>query len=270
MNLAELARRPLVTLNVDDHCRRAAELMKEFHIRHLPVVDQKAPVGMVSERDLLAAIGWWGNSPKHPDATISGWAQRLEVDQVMSTPLVCLHPDAALVEAARLMLDKKISAVALVAEGQLLGIVTETDLLHCCMGEAPWQRQQVIGHMTTHVFQVPPEELIRSAWHQMREKKIRHLVVMKDDCLQGILSDRDLLAGITWDAGGHDGIQDQVRHIMTTRVATIEPEATLAEAAQCMVGWKIGALPVIDRGHLAGIITETDLLRVSVREIGEE
>jgi CBS domain-containing protein len=270
MNLADITRRPLVTLNVDDHCWRAAELMKEFHIRHLPVVDQELPVGMVSERDLLGAIGWWGHGAKHAEAPITGWAQRLPVREVMSTPLVCLPPDAALHQAARLMLDKKISAVAVVGEGRLRGIVTETDFLHCCAGEAGWQLHKVIQHMTSHVFQVPPEELIRTAWHLMREKHIRHLVVMKNDSLQGILSDRDLLAGITWDAAGPAGIQEHVEHIMTTRVATIEPEATLAEAAQRMLDRKIGALPVTDHGYLAGIITETDLLQVLVRVLGEK
>jgi CBS-domain-containing membrane protein len=64
MNLSIMTRRPVVTLNVTDHCRRAAELMMEHHIRHLPVLDEEVPVGMVSERDLLSAIGWWGNSRK--------------------------------------------------------------------------------------------------------------------------------------------------------------------------------------------------------------
>ena len=268
MHLADMTRRPLLTLNVDDHCRRAAELMTEFHIRHLPVVDQEVPVGMVSERNLLAAIGWWGNRPKHADAPITDWAERLPVNEVMSTPLVCLPPDAALGKAARLMLNKKISAVALVSDGRLRGIVTETDFLHLCTGEEDWQRQKVIEHMTAHVFQVPPEELIRAAWHLMREKQIRHLVVMKGDSLQGILSDRDLLAGITWDAAGPGGIQEHVRHIMTTPVATIAPDATLGESAQRMLDRKIGALPVTDQGYLAGIVTETDLMQVLVREMG--
>jgi CBS domain-containing protein len=188
----------------------------------------------------------------------------------MSTPLVCLPPDVSFDKPARLMLDKKISAVALVAEGKLRGIVTETDYLQCCMSESAWQRQMVSEHMTAHVIQVSPEELIRTAWHLMRDKHIRHLMVMQNDVLQGILSDRDLLAGITWDAAGPGGIQDQVRHIMTTRLATIEPDATLAEAAQRMLDWRIGALPVTDHGHLAGIITETDMLQQLVRELGEK
>jgi len=261
MNLGILSRRPVVTLNVNDHCRRAAELMTEFQIRHLPVVDEEIPVGMVSERNLLSAIGWWRNSPKRPDTPISDWAERLPVSEIMSTPLFCLAVDDPLDKAARLMLSKKISAVPLVGQSRLLGIVTETDFLHCCIGTAAWQQQKVIEHMTAHVFQVPPRELIRAAWHLMRDKQIRHLVVMENDDLRGILSDRDLLAGITWDAAGPDGIQDQVRHIMTTSIATIEPEATLTDAAQRMIKWKIGALPVVDDGNLTGIITETDLLR---------
>ena len=235
----------------------------------MPVVEQELPVGMLSERNLLAAIGWWGNCPKHVDLPITDWAERLPVTEVMSTPLVCLPPNAAVDDAARLMLDKKIGAVALVRDGRLRGIVTETDLLQLCTGEACWQQQKVLEHMTACVFQVPPEELIRAAWQLMREKRIRHLVVIKDDSLQGILSDRDLLAGITWGAAGPDGIRDQVRHIMTMRVATIEVEATLADAAQRMLDRKIGALSVTDHGRLTGIITETDLLKVLVREISE-
>jgi acetoin utilization protein AcuB len=270
MNLAIMTRRPVVTLNVNDHCRHAAELMKELHIRHLPVLDEEVPAGMVSERDLLSAIGWWGNSPKHPDAPISDWAERLPVSEIMSTPLCCLRPDASLDKGARLMLEHKISAVAVVGDGRLCGIVTETDFLHCCTGTAPWQQQKVIEHMTAHVFQVPPGQSIRSAWRLMREKRVRHLVVTDKERLRGILSDRDLLAGITWEAAGPDGIQDQVQHVMSTRLATIAPEATLAEAAQRMIDDKIGALPVTDDGYLAGIITESDLLRIFVRELGED
>jgi acetoin utilization protein AcuB len=188
----------------------------------------------------------------------------------MSAPLCYLRPDASLARAARLMLDRKIGAAVLVGEGRLLGIVTETDFLHCCTGTARWQEQRIIEHMTAHVYRVAPEESIRAAWHLMREKHIRHLPVAENDLLRGILSDRDLLAGITWEAAGPDGIQDQVRHVMTTQISTVAPEATLAEAARRMIDRKIGALPVIDHDELVGIITETDLLRICAREFAEE
>jgi CBS domain-containing protein len=269
MNLVILSRRPVVTLNTNDHCRRAAQLMTDFHIRHLPVVDNEVPVGMVSERNLLTAIGRWGNGREHSQTQITDWAERLPVGEIMSSPLFCLAPDDSPQQAAQLMLDKKFSAVPLVAQGRLLGIVTETDFLHCCTGQASWQQQKVIEHMAAHVFQVPPEEPIRAAWRLMRDKQIRHLPVLENDNLVGILSDRDLLAGISWDDAGPDGIHNQVRQIMTSRIATIEPEATLAEAAGRMIEWKIGALPVLDDGSLTGIITETDLLKACVQELSE-
>jgi CBS domain-containing protein len=262
-------RSAIVSLNVNDHCRRAAELMKEFHIRHLPVVDEEVPVGMVSERNLLSAIGWWGNGASHSNGTISHLAERLPVSEVMSAPLLCLTPDASLDKAARLMLNKKISAVALVGNCRLRGIVTKTDLLRSCVGEAAWQQQKVIEHMTARVFRVAPQEPIRAAWRLMREKQIRHLIVVEADLLRGILSDRDLLAAITWEAAGPLGIQDQVGQIMSKRIATLERDASLAVAAQCMIDCKIGALPITDHGNLAGIITETDLMKAMVSALEE-
>ena len=266
MKLAHLLRRPLITLNVTDHCRKAAELMAEFHIRHLPILDEGTPAGMVSERDLLRAIGWWCHNDQHTGADITDWAERLPVSEVMSTPLMCLSPTSLVRTAARLMIEEKISAVALVENRQLTGIVTESDFLHACVGAAAWQAQKVVEHMTANVFHVSPDERIRVAWHRMREKQIRHLVVTKNEQVQGILSDRDLLAGITWNATGSEGIQDTVKHLMSTRVATIAPEASLAEAAQRMLDHKIGALPVMDITCLTGIITETDLLKLWARE----
>jgi len=262
MNLRKIACGPVVTLDVKDHCRRAAELMKEFQIRHLPVLDKGVPVGMVSDRDLLSSIGWWGNDPKHPGTAVSDWADRLPAEEIMSTPLICLSPDDSLQKAARLMLNKRISAIPLVGESLMLGIVTETDFMHCFTGEWAWQRQEVVEQMTANVFRVAPEEPIRAAWHLMRDKQIRHLVILEQEALLGIVSDRDILAGITWDAAGPHGIQDQVRHIMTRRLATIGPQATLTDAAKRMAAEKIGALPVCEQGRLIGIITETDLLKV--------
>lgn len=267
MNLGSLGHQTVVTLNLSDHCRRAAQLMKDHDIRHLPVLDDDAPVGMVSQRNLLAAIGWWGSDRKHSETPISDWAERLPVAEVMTTPVVCLPPDASLEKAARLMLNKKISALPLVGQGRLQGIVTESDFLHHGAANRSWQRTRVMNYMTAHIVSVPPHELIRAAWRLMHEKQIRHLVVMENGRLRGVLSQRDLLAGITWDAAGPQGIQDQVRHIMTTRITTITPESTLAQAALHMTSEKIGALPVADGDYLVGMITETDLLEQFAREM---
>jgi acetoin utilization protein AcuB len=270
MTAQTLASRPVLVLDVRDNCRRAAELMNEHQVRHLPVMDGGVPVGMVSDRDLLASIGWWRGTGKHPGAAIPNWADRLPVEEVMSGPLICVAPEDSLEKAAWLMLTKRISAVPVVGQGRLLGIVTETDCLRLYTGERAWQQQGVVAQMTASVFRITPGEPIHRAWRLMRDRRIRHLVVSQEERLLGILSDRDILAGITWEAAGPKGIQDQVRHIMTSQVATIAPEATVTDAARAMSKRRIGALPVCDEGRLVGIITETDLLRVFVASSGTE
>jgi len=261
MNLMDLARRPVVTLSVTDHCRRAAELMTQFHVRHLPVVDEGVPVGMVSDRDLLANIGWWNSDAHHANAAIADCAERLPVDEVMSSPLLWVAPEDAPEKAARLMLDNQVHALPLLDSNQIVGIVSETDFLRCFNGQRNWQRRTVAEHMTARVFCVSRKEPIRSAWRLMRDKHIHHLLVCEGDQPQGILSDRDLLAGISWDACGPEGIQDRVECIMTVAVAAISPDSTLTDAALAMMADKIGALPVYDQTALIGIITESDLLR---------
>src|SRR5215471_9422600 len=114
MHAQKFACWPLVVLEVKEDCRRVAELMSQYQIQHLPVLDEGVPVGMGSDRDLLPSIGWWGNNPKHPDAAISHGAERLSVGEVMSRPLICVAPDESLEIVARRMLNKRISAIPVV------------------------------------------------------------------------------------------------------------------------------------------------------------
>lgn len=252
MTAQSFASRPVVVLDVKDKCQRAAELMNEYQIRHLPVLDDGIPVGMVSERDLLASVGW-SSGTRYVSAVLPRWGHRLRVEEIMSRPLMSAAPEDSLVKVARMMLTERISAVPVVGLTRLVGIVTETDCLRLYTGDRTWQQQSVVEQMTANVFRIVPEEPIHRAWRLMQERKFHHLVVAREDRLLGILSDRDLLAGLTWEAAGAKGIPDQVRHVMTTRVAKIAPQATLTDAAREMVRLRVGALPVCENNSLVGI-----------------
>jgi len=105
----------------------------------------------------------------------------------------------------------------------------------------------------------------------MVRARARHLpVVNRDGLLVGIVTDRDLRHHLfspevfgRWPTRSVDEILDTVRvaEIMSTDVLTVEPEATLAEAAAVMHAERVGSLPVVDHGRLVGILTEIDLLR---------
>jgi acetoin utilization protein AcuB len=112
--------------------------------------------------------------------------------------------------------------------------------------------------MTRHVETTAPQMRGDEAWELMRRKRIRHLVVVENGAVAGVLSERD--------AGGKSGAslraQSTVADLMTGAVATIASDATVRKAANLMRGRTIGCLPVVDDQKLVGIVTASDLLEL--------
>ena len=106
----------------------------------------------------------------------------------------------------------------------------------------------------------------------MRLARIRHLPVLENERVVGILSNRDLLVASLSkllkfdDADRHAFMHSvEVGEAMTHEPVTIAPDASLAEAARELVGRRIGCLVVQDAaGTAVGLLTETDLLRAAV------
>jgi acetoin utilization protein AcuB len=99
-------------------------------IRHLPVVAGDGSLqGIVTDRDLrhhLFAPGVFGHVG---DTSVETILKGVPVKQVMSAPVVCINQGANMADAARLMREKRIGSVPVVEAGQVVGILTETDLL---------------------------------------------------------------------------------------------------------------------------------------------
>lgn len=117
------------TLRVDKKLVIADELMKWAHVRHVPVVDQDGRlVGIVSHRDLLRA------SISSIETRVAAAEKRqhlssVTVREVMQAQVQTISPDAPVQEAAKLMRERKIGCLPVVADGRLIGIITESDLL---------------------------------------------------------------------------------------------------------------------------------------------
>ena len=116
-----------VTVTVDTPMHDALRLMRERQIRRLPVLDKAGKlVGMVSEKDLLYA------SPS-PATTLNVFEvnyliAKIKVGQLMSKKLITINDDCPLEEAARIMADNRVGGLPVLRDGQLVGIITETDL----------------------------------------------------------------------------------------------------------------------------------------------
>jgi acetoin utilization protein AcuB len=116
---------------------------------------------------------------------------------------------------------------------------------------------------------IAPEAPLGAALTAMREREIRHLpVVEPDGRLVGIVTDRDLRQATLARFHALRGAERDllVQDVMTCAVVTIEPDAPVARAAALMYERRIGSVPVVEGGRMAGIVTERDLLRALVRE----
>ena len=118
---------PVISIHPDLTIQEALALMKKEGIRRLPVVDKKGKlVGIVSEQDLMQA------SPS--DATsLSVWElnyliSKITVSEIMNKDVITIDETTPVEEAARIMADNKIGGMPVMREGEMVGIITETDL----------------------------------------------------------------------------------------------------------------------------------------------
>lgn len=122
--------------------------------------------------------------------------------------------------------------------------------------------------MTTAPITVTPSTTVVEAKALMARCHIRHLLVVEDGRLLGILTDRDIRLNLAspatslsvWELN-YLLARLTVDQIMTKAVITVDPQTDARSAARLMLEHKIGGLPVVDGRRLVGIVTETDLVR---------
>ena len=122
--------------------------------------------------------------------------------------------------------------------------------------------------MTSKPITVDPETPMLDARQRMAEARIRHLVVLEGSRVAGIVTDRDIRLNLpspatslsVWEVNALLA-KLTVGQVMSRSVIVVEPDRPVAEAARIMIDHKIGALPVMEGGRLAGIVTESDFVR---------
>jgi acetoin utilization protein AcuB len=133
-------------------------------------------------------------------------------------------------------------------------------------------RKETIMHvrelMTPNPITVGPDMPVLEARQIMFDQRIRHLLVVGDDRLQGMVTDRDIRLSLpsqatslsVWEVN-YLLARLTVGKVMSTKLITIGPSSAAADAARLMLKHRIGGLPVVDWGRVIGIVTETDIVR---------
>jgi acetoin utilization protein AcuB len=124
--------------------------------------------------------------------------------------------------------------------------------------------------MTPDPLTVTSKSTIAEAWEVMRELAVRHVPVVEDGALVGMLSDRDL-ARVDMvrvlRVEGADALREELEtpivEVMSSDVISVGPETEMSEVISLLLEHKIGAVPVVEPGthDVVGIISYVDLLR---------
>ena len=127
MLVHEIMTQQPIAISPETTLPEAMRLMKQHGFRRLPVLKNKKLVGIVTDRDLKEAMP--------SDATsLSIWElnfllSKLEVSEIMQSPVFTVTENMSVEDAARLMLDKKIGGLPVMNKGALTGMITTSDVL---------------------------------------------------------------------------------------------------------------------------------------------
>ncbi len=127
MQIRTLMKTDVVTLQADEPLINAVEATASERIRHVPVLDGKRLVGIISHTDIKHATP----SPllEGSQAQYQPMLHDTPVSRIMRRAPITAPPDASLADVVRLMVDSKIGAVPIVEGDELVGIVSEVDVL---------------------------------------------------------------------------------------------------------------------------------------------
>jgi CBS domain-containing protein len=134
MSLRELCETEVVTCTSRATVTEAARLMRDHHVGAVIVVDDKRPVGIVTDRDLTIEV------------LASSLAGETAVKDVMTPDPACVHDEAGLADAAQLMREHGVRRLPVVtSDGELFGVITLDDILSL-LGEELASLAAAVGH----------------------------------------------------------------------------------------------------------------------------
>lgn len=283
MNIMNYVTRDVVTITPGHSIDAAIELMEMRGIHHLVVMDGDLLAGMLSDRDILLSTGWMlavERTVRTPQGVVTIGPTR--VSQIMSRWPVTLAASDDARAAAVLFVERKIAATPVLQGGVLGGIVTDTDLLRwlndlAAPGTTAYAllRAEVRGAMSGRVVACKPDTPIGDLIDLFRRRRIRHVPVVDEGRLLGIISDRDVRRALGWANIRDMQAQEEGRifegpqrsdQIMKQNVFTLTPQDSMRDALRIMLEKHLHSTPIVQDNHVVGMLTQTDFVKLIANE----
>ncbi|MEM1657598.1 MAG: CBS domain-containing protein [Candidatus Jordarchaeales archaeon] len=258
MLVKEVMTRDLIVVDKDASLSFAIELMVKNRVSRLLVLNNGKLVGILTERDILDRLG------SSRIGTLQ--ASSIHVSSAMTLNPITIPPELDVVDAAKIMIEKKISGLPVVEKDELVGLVTKSTMTKLCSKVKTITVSQL---MTPNPITIPPYEKITNARRIMLEKGISSLPVIESGQLVGFVTEGMIARYL---AEFRDAVPERYQD---TRIKQIEvsnvmkmippllPDEKISSAVEKFVKERIKAAPVVSKeGRLVGIITKTDFTRL--------
>jgi CBS domain-containing protein len=256
-----------VTVSVDTHATKVRSIFREEGFRTIPVVSQNRLEGIITRGDML---------------NISSTKSNIDARGIMENPRVIATPDMKLTALA-LEIMKAGTVYAPVVESRddmhLVGIVTVADILRKLLYEGAIPKKETLEYIiTSGVVTCNHDDLISHVWKRMDETGFSGLPVMKKNKIIGIITRMDIIKSghvrMTFESESHETRGAvMVEKIMKTPPVVAIPSTFIREAAEILLEYDIGRLPVVKNpvyvkkeprrakeADLIGIVSREDIL----------
>ena len=244
--ISSIISRDVITLNPDESLRSAIEKMHSSKVSCIVVTEDKKPVGILTERDVIQFIG------NNIDLNMT------KLTAVMKSPVIAVSEEMGIPEAANFMAAKGLRRLLIVDKKDIItGIVTQTDIIRNMSMDSFISLKKVEQIMNRRIISVSKKEKLLNAVEIMMENRISCVVVVEDNKPVGIVTERDITKAVT-----ENRVSENVEEIMTSSVITAHKKINLYDAKRLMVKNNFRRLIIVDsRDNMIGIITQTDIMR---------
>ncbi len=126
----------------------------------------------------------------------------------------------------------------------------------------------IINEKGRDVVTTSPDRSLAEVAAILSEKRIGAIVVVENDTIQGIISERDIVRALA--SHGSEALRKLAADCMTARVVTCRPEDTINDVMHKMTSGRFRHLPVVEDGRLGGIVSIGDIVKRRIEEVERE
>jgi len=255
MKVGQVMSKDVLTVSSAETVASAAMVMSKNNVSCIIIIENGDVTGILTEEDLLkkAIVGCKD-------------AHKISVTSVMSSPVVIIQSDCSVLEASRIMEEKNIKRLPVMAQKKLAGIVTQTDLTRVLTYYGTWRDISEI--MTKDISGIQKNTSVAEAAAVMASRDISSIAVMAGTQVVGILTERDLLSRVIALRKDPDLIKTE--EVMSSPVIGVPPTYSVFSASKTMESLNIRRLVVMDNNKLCGIVTQTDIFMAIKNKLQEE